>query len=753
MKKDYSSKRNLGFLISLRYHFHYFQVIYYRNSNIVATMADHDDDDPVIDEIDVYLSKSLADNLYLMQYPLRPLNRGYGNFDHLSARIKPQQKRIEMSLGLDTYSKNYSRSKGEQIAVNVDGNAHTSSDRFFSSSKMDKIILSCPPYVKTFSNCQYAAGLLKDGELHLTPVSAVVQMRPSFDYLDKADTRHRSESSVATTDGGESSQDEAEEEATPVNMKVARGESEEFRARRMASYEYINQKREEERWIPIIYHTSESILSETERQQLLASDGPRVPQFKISTQEYLQALIPPSDEDISEKPAMPDNVLSLNELRKLDLADQIKALLINVKVIRFNQLISFLARGTDQQAVLRTLQSMAVLVQGCWVVKSELLYPDEEKEELARKRKSHNAVNPELLRRVRDYAMWKFTHNKYVVRKDISSIVQLRSDEVKEILEKMSRLKAKSGWEFLYDYDRDFCERHPEIVQRQRNKWALTFHTLAQHFKMPKDGDKKALELEMALMNQQPTDKHRTRRLSSRSPRKRTLSGRSLSDLSDMEVDNQGDKSYHHYEKHKTSDNSSLKNITDTLSCNGGVHSQKHVQNGFSPSHCDKFPSQMEVDGVTGKDNSRLMQELEKFVKEALAESATLCMSDLRSKLSMYTARVASAHVFSAGVSDSMFEEAVTSVGGFRLKNMWPPNRKPEPMYAMYSGNDATNHLKRILFSMFEEYSKIRSVQFKTKAKESGIDLSDADVRRFLKEHCDSISSLWYLKRTLPTNS
>ncbi|KAH9513090.1 DNA-directed RNA polymerase III subunit RPC5 [Bulinus truncatus] len=718
-------------------------------------MSDQDDDDPVVNEIDVFLSKSLSENLYLMQYPLRPLKMGYDNFENLSARIKPQQKKIEMSLALDTHSKNYSRSKGEQISVNVDGSLPlNSSDRFFAGSKMDRIVLSCTPYVKSFTNCQYAAGLMKDGELHLTPVNAVVQMRPSFDYLDKADTRHRSEASANFPDGGESSQDEAEEEATPVNMRVSRGESEEFRARRMASYEYINQKREEERWIPVICYTSESGLSETERQQLIASsDGPRVPQFKISPQEYLQALIPPSNENISEKPAMPDNVLSLNELRKLDLADQIKALLINVKVIKFSQLISFLAPGTDQQAVLRTLQSMAVLVQGCWVVKSELLYPDEDKEELSRKRKSHSAVSPELLRRVRDYAMWKFTHNKYVVRKDISSIVQLRSDEVKEILEKMSRLKAKSGWEFLYDYDRDFCERHPEIVQRQRNKWALTFHTLAQHFKMPKDGDKKALEMEMALMNQQPTDKHRTRRLSSRSPRKRTLSGRSQSDLSDMELDNQGDKSYHHHDKLKVVGSPSLKNLSDSFSFNGSIHPQKHIQNGLNSAQCDKFSSSMEVDGITSSDNSRLVQELEKFVKEALAETATLCMSDLRSKMSMYTARVASAHVFNSGVSDSMIEDAVAAVGGFRLKNQWPPNRRPEPIFASYTGNLTTDQLKRVLFSMFEDSPKIRTVNFKTKAKDAGFDLSEAEVRKFLKEHCDNVSAVWYLKRTLPSNS
>ena len=48
---------------------------------------------------------------------------------------------------------------------------------------------------------------------------------------------------------GDSSQDETEEQATVVNMKLTRGESEEFRARRMASYEFIHQRREQEPWI------------------------------------------------------------------------------------------------------------------------------------------------------------------------------------------------------------------------------------------------------------------------------------------------------------------------------------------------------------------------------------------------------------------------------------------------------------------------------------------------------------------------
>lgn len=63
------------------------------------------------------------------------------------------------------------------------------------------------------------------------------------------------------------------------------------------------------------------------------------------------------------------------------------------------------------------------------------------------------------------------------------------------------------------------------------------------------------------------------------------------------------------------------------------------------------------------------MVELEKFVKGALSECPTLCMSELRGKMSMYTARVASAHVFNSGVSDKMIEDAVAAVGGIRIKN------------------------------------------------------------------------------------
>ena len=46
--------------------------------------------------------------------------------------------------------------------------------------------------------------------------------------------------------------------------------------------------------------------------------------------------------------------------------------------------------------------------------------------------------------------MWRFTQNRIVIRKDISTVVKVPAEEVKEILEQMARLKINKAWEFVF---------------------------------------------------------------------------------------------------------------------------------------------------------------------------------------------------------------------------------------------------------------------------------------------------------------
>ena len=171
------------------------------------------DDDPVVQEVDVFLAKSLADSLFLVQYPVRPANKSYERASHHAARVKPEQQRFELEIGLNTESPNYSQSKGEQIAINVDSNPQNKGP-YYHSNMMDKQVLtSIPSGLKTR---RYCVGYFKDGELHLTPIKGIVQMRPSFEYLDRADGKPEKEVL-----------DDEEDQPKAVTVKFARTETEE----------------------------------------------------------------------------------------------------------------------------------------------------------------------------------------------------------------------------------------------------------------------------------------------------------------------------------------------------------------------------------------------------------------------------------------------------------------------------------------------------------------------------------------------
>jgi DNA-directed RNA polymerase-3 subunit RPC5 len=76
----------------------------------MAAPMDTDDDDPVVRELDVYICNEFAGSstqLCLFQHPLRPPWRPYEYERARAVRFKPQAKRVEVDLPLDTRSPNY----------------------------------------------------------------------------------------------------------------------------------------------------------------------------------------------------------------------------------------------------------------------------------------------------------------------------------------------------------------------------------------------------------------------------------------------------------------------------------------------------------------------------------------------------------------------------------------------------------------------------------------------------------------------
>ena len=129
----------------------------------------------------------------MKQYPIRDISKNYDNSNYVGARIKPKFNKLELELQLDTQTKNYSKTKGEQICLNVDGK-HTytvptskqnaKEQKYFNSNLMDKVVYSSTNATLGQMNRLYFLSILKQSKLHLTPIRSILQMKPSFEYYD-----------------------------------------------------------------------------------------------------------------------------------------------------------------------------------------------------------------------------------------------------------------------------------------------------------------------------------------------------------------------------------------------------------------------------------------------------------------------------------------------------------------------------------------------------------------------------------------
>lgn len=257
-----------------------------------------DDDDPVVHEIPVFLAKSLAKQLFLYQYPVRPCSMSYDSVEVLDSKVKSKQQQVEITLSLNTNSSNYDESKGEQIALNVDGcDAHSTSDKSrsklksgklenssnesdlnFPDGRMDRQVLTSSRAVRDTS--RYAVGILDQNELHITPIEGILSLRPSMEYLDQSDKTAKAEGRGLLTDNDLEdtkdssamfSDEEGESDMKAVTVRFARGgqnEKEKYAKIKEKSYEYQQKKLREEPWVKTNFHNLKSQKWEEQSQKL-----------------------------------------------------------------------------------------------------------------------------------------------------------------------------------------------------------------------------------------------------------------------------------------------------------------------------------------------------------------------------------------------------------------------------------------------------------------------------------------------------
>ncbi|XP_004855974.1 DNA-directed RNA polymerase III subunit RPC5 isoform X8 [Heterocephalus glaber] len=706
----------------------------------------NEEDDPVVQEIDVYLAKSLAEKLYLFQYPVRPASMTYDDIPHLSAKIKPKQQKVEIEMAIDTLHPNYCRSKGEQIALNVDG-ACADETSTYSSKLMDKQTF-CSSQT-TSNTSRYAAALYRQGELHLTPLHGILQLRPSFSYLDKADAKHRERE--AANEAGDSSQDEAEEDVKQITVRFSRPESEQARQRRVQSYEFLQKKHAEEPWVHLHYHGLRDSRSEHERQYLLCqgSSGVENTELVKSPSEYLMMLMPPSQEEERDKPVAPSNVLSMAQLRTLPLADQIKILMKNVKVMPFANLMSLLGPSVDSVAVLRGIQKVAMLVQGNWVVKSDILYPKDSSS-------PHSGVPAEVLCRGRDFVMWRFTQSRWAVRREVAAVTKLCAEDVRDLLEHMALVRANRGWEFLLPYDGEFIKKHPDVVQRQHLLWMGIQAKLEKVYNlgketMPKKPDGQAgparlvsgdQRIQAAKAKAQQNHTFLERELQQQKEQLQVSMALPGVQIKEEPLSEEGEEEDgQEVEEEEPMDTSPSDDLSNRLA-NGlpaGRAAGGDSFNGHPLPGCASTP---------------VARELRAFVEATFQSQFVLTLSELKRLFNQHVASLPRGHVLFSGISDHMLQDTVLAAGCKQILVPFPRQTAASPneqkVFALWESGDMSDQHRQVLFEIFSKNYRVRRNMIQSRlTQECGEDLSKQEVDKVLKDCCVSYGGMWYLKGTV----
>ncbi|XP_031462541.1 DNA-directed RNA polymerase III subunit RPC5 [Phasianus colchicus] len=694
----------------------------------------NEEDDPIIQEIDVFLARSLLEKLYLFQYPIRPASMTYDDVTHLSAKIKPKQQKVELEMAIDTLNPNYCRSKGEQIALNVDGTC-TDETNTYSSKLMDKQTFCSSQAASNVS--RYAAAVYRKGELHLTPLHGILQLRPSFTYLDKADAKHRERE--AANEGGDSSQDEAEDDVKQITVRFSRPETEQARQRRVQSYEFLQKRQAEEHWVHLHYYGLKDSRSEHERQYLFSQGHGLAENTELikSPSEYLMMLMPPSVEEENSKPVAPSNVLSMAQLRTLPLADQIKILMKNVKVMPFANLMSLLGSGTDSTAVLRCIQQVAMLVQGNWVVKSDVLYPKDTSS-------PHSGVPAEVLCRGRDFVMWKFTQDRWVVRKEVATVTKLCPEDVKDFLEHMSVARINKGWEFMLPYDEDFVKKHPDIVQRQRMLWMgiqakleKVYNLVKEHLTPKKQESQSGHPL--LVSGEQRVNMAKAKVKQNYGQLEKEFQ-KQKAELKSNDTSSKIDVSNIHIKEEPVSDEEPMDtSVYEGL--NNGIVNGLHAEEDSTDSLNGHLP---------GGCSDRVAQELKAFVSSTFKKQFVLTLSELKRLFNLHLASLPPGHILFSGISDKMLQDMVLDIGCKQILVPFPPQTAASPdelkVYALWEAGDIYDQHRQVLLEIFSKNYRVRRNVIQNQLSQ---DLNKQEVDRVLKDCCVSYGGMWYLKGTV----
>ncbi|XP_015083435.1 DNA-directed RNA polymerase III subunit RPC5-like isoform X2 [Solanum pennellii] len=366
-----------------------------------VTDSDHDE---VVREIDVCINPSFdpSTQLYVFQYPLRAVWRPYELEERCQeVRLRPSTAEMEVDLAIDLDSKNFDRDSVHAATI-----------------KKQMLSTSWMPLPTCASG--YAVGVLIGDKLHLNPVHAVVQLRPSKRNLKESELKKN----VITNNDEKSVENEDVKEKRPVGPS------------------------KKQHWLHLKYHGARSDISARYLQKMAMEEGSPVP-FSMSPVDYLNAFCPgrPTDTDRLK--------ILRTRLSQLPLEERVRIWLLEGPPIHRFDALMHLAPDNSADEIIRVLQIYAQLVQGLWVPKSSLVY----------------GTNSGVEVLARNFVLYEFTKGILIKK----SVFGRRPEFLKAATPALKSLAVErpdlNDWKLKEHPDKKFENLYGDVVREQQATW------------------------------------------------------------------------------------------------------------------------------------------------------------------------------------------------------------------------------------------------------------------------------------------
>lgn len=170
---------------------------------------------------------------------------------------------------------------------------------------------------------KYILGIYQDREIHLSPLTSILQLRPNFQHFDKEDKRTKAEEKAIN-------EEDDDEELQQVTVKFSRASTGAKKAKDK-TYDSFLKKSVEEPWCETYWHPRSSPTAELERQKLFATNHQTSLSLAMDAKKYVEKLLPNECQEKEQHNVLSSNVISKHSLKILPLVDQLKVILTDGK--------------------------------------------------------------------------------------------------------------------------------------------------------------------------------------------------------------------------------------------------------------------------------------------------------------------------------------------------------------------------------------------------------------------------------------